>query len=187
MPGTSSICVRGANLNNLDQEAGGLRMQRVPPTERRGRVHTSTVTVAVIDQSQKQTFVIAENDLQVEWFSGTGKGGQHRNRHMNSCRLKHQPSGLVVTSQTRSRVNSYQNALETLTQLIQKQTNNTHHMAANQTRKIQIGSGERGDKIRTIRFQDDMVVDHRTGKTLSASKFMQGNMDQLWTQLNNIK
>lgn len=156
-------------------------MQRVPPTERRGRVHTSTVTVAVIDPSNSQSFAIDVKDLQVEWFSGTGKGGQHRNRHMNSCRLKHILSGLVVTSQTRSRVNSYNNALETLTQLLQKQTINTNHVVVNQTRKTQIGSGERGDKIRTIRFQDDWVVDHRTGKTLTATQFMQGNMDQLWS------
>jgi peptide chain release factor 1 len=65
--------VSGKNLDKLNMEAGGLRMQRVPPTEKRGRVHTSTVTVAVIDQSQSHSFEIDPNDLQVEWFSGTGK------------------------------------------------------------------------------------------------------------------
>lgn len=155
-------------------------MQRVPPTERRGRVHTSTVTVAVIDPANSRSFEIDPKDLQVEWFSGTGKGGQHRNKHMNSCRLKHIPSGLVTTSQTRSRTNSYNNALESLILLLQEKTNTTQHTSVNQTRKTQIGSGERGDKIRTIRFQDDIIVDHRSGKTMSATQFMQGNMNQLW-------
>lgn len=90
------------------------------------------------------------------------------------------PSGLVTTSQTRSRTNSYNNALESLMLLLQEKTNTTQHTSVNQTRKTQIGSGERGDKIRTIRFQDDIIVDHRSSKTMSATQFMQGNMNQLW-------
>lgn len=155
-------------------------MQRVPPTEKRGRVHTSTVTVAVLDTVESNKITLTARDLVVEWFSGTGKGGQHRNKHANSCRLRHIPTGLVTTSQTRSRINSYNNALQALETLLQQQHDLTVNSQDNYVRKNQIGSGQRGDKIRTIRFQDDHVVDHRTGKSLSARDFMTGKMSQLW-------
>lgn len=155
-------------------------MQRVPPTEKRGRVHTSTVTVAVLDTMESNKITLTARDLVVEWFSGTGKGGQHRNKHANSCRLKHIPTGLVTTSQTRSRVNSYANALQAMESMLQQQHILTVNSQDNLVRKNQIGSGQRGDKIRTIRFQDDQVVDHRNGKTISARDFMMGKMHVLW-------
>ena len=156
-------------------------MQRVPPTEKRGRVHTSTVTSAVLDTTAKEKVSMQPQDMIVEWFSGTGKGGQHRNRHANSCRLRHVPTGLVTTSQTRSRVNSYANALEALETLLEQQHALAINTQGNGIRRQQIGSGQRGDKIRTLRFQDDQVVDHRTGKTLSARDFMTGKMYELWS------
>jgi peptide chain release factor 1 len=156
-------------------------MQRVPPTERRGRVHTSTVTVAVIDYHDNQKNIINPRDLEISWFSGTGCGGQHRNKHANSCRLRHIPTGFTTTSQTRSRVNSYSNALLALQVLIENQHAESQNNKHNHKRKIQIGSGQRGDKIRTIRFQDDAVQDHRTGKSLTAREFMQGKMNLLWS------
>lgn len=174
--------ILGKNLSSLHQEAGGLRMQRVPPTEKRGRVHTSTVTVAIMDHAPATVKSLDMKDIRVEWFSGTGKGGQHRNKHANSCRLIHIPTGIVTTSQTRSRVNSYENALTSLKQQLQEQTRSHTHQLHNCNRQNQIGSGERGDKIRTIRFQDDQVLDHRTNKSISAEKFMQGHMYLLWSQ-----
>lgn len=155
-------------------------MQRVPPTEKRGRVHTSTVTVAVLDTISTNKPSLTAQDLVVEWFSGTGKGGQHRNKRANSCRLKHIPTGLVTTSQTRSRVNSYANALESLQTLLEQQHVQSINTRGNGIRRQQIGSGQRGDKTRTIRFQDDQVVDHRNGKTISAQDFMTGKMHLLW-------
>ena len=102
------------------------------------------------------------------------------NKHANSCRLRHVPTGLVTTSQTRSRVNSYANALEALETLLEQQHALAINTQGNGIRRQQIGSGQRGDKIRTLRFQDDQVVDHRTGKTLSARDFMTGKMFLLW-------
>ena len=157
-----------------------MRMQRVPPTEKRGRVHTSTVTVAILDSSPAQNPTFDIQDIRVEWFSGHGKGGQHRNKHMNSCRLIHTPTGIVTTSQTRSRTNSYENALLSLKQQLQELSRSHAHHMHNCDRQHQIGSGERGDKIRTMRFQDDQVVDHRTNRSISAEKFMQGHMYLLW-------
>ena len=180
-PGECSILVEGADLSGLDNEPGGHRIQRVPPTERKGRVHTSTVTVAVIDSIGVKSFsTIPESDLKVEWYSGTGAGGQHRNKHQNSCRITHIPTGVVVTAQCRSRQNSLAQAMAEIQQRIdneaQRQYNN--HIASN--RKSQVGSGMRGDKIRTYRFQDDSVQDHVTGKRSKVKKIMNGNFDELW-------
>lgn len=154
-------------------------MQRVPPTERKGRVHTSTVTVAVIDPTTA-IIEINERDLRIEWFSGTGCGGQNRNKVANSCRLTHIPTGIVQIAQTRSRKNSYKLAYDELVKLVGNTIKSAHDGKTATIRKDQVGSGMRGDKMRTIRFQDNAVVDHRTGKRMPADKFMKGFMDQLW-------
>jgi peptide chain release factor 1 len=137
------------------------------------------VTVAVIDPSVKKT-TIQEKDLRIEWYSGTGAGGQHRNKHQNSCRITHLPTGVVATAQCRSRENSYDEALST----IYKRVDNNNQMMYNSEiandRKTQVGSGMRGDKIRTYRFQDDRVQDHLTNKVASATKVLAGNFDLLW-------
>jgi peptide chain release factor 1 len=182
-PGETHIQVEGSDLSSLHNESGGHRIQRVPPTEKRGRVHTSTVTVAVIDSEVDcDSTPIPEHELRVEWYSGTGKGGQHRNKHQNSCRLTHIPSGIVATAQTRSRNNSYDLAL----QEVQKRLDDVRRRSYTNTiatdRKQQVGSGMRGDKIRTYRFQDDVVQDHATGKRTSASKVLKGYFDQLWKE-----
>ena len=151
----------------------------MPPTERKGRVHTSTVTVAVIDPSVKKT-TIQEKDLRIEWYSGTGAGGQHRNKHQNSCRITHIPTGVVATAQCRSRENSYNEALSTIHQRVDNNNQMMYNTEIANDRKTQVGSGMRGDKIRTYRFQDDRVQDHLTNKVASASKVLAGNFDLLW-------
>lgn len=160
-------------------ESGGHRIQRVPPTERKGRVHTSTVTVAIIDPSI-QTFSINEKDLRVEWYSGTGAGGQHRNKKQNSCRLTHIPSGVISTAQCRSRESSYDEAFKSLKLKVESSANQQQSHSISADRKLQVGSGMRGDKIRTYRFQDDTVCDHVTGRTTSASRALKGHIDLLW-------
>lgn len=175
-----TIELEGNNLTKLSQEAGGHRIQRVPPTERSGRVHTSTVTVAVLDKLEKQTIEIKDKDLQIDWFSGTGAGGQHRNKHQNSCRLTHVPSGITVVAQTRSRENSYKQALVDLAKRLTEIAQTEQHDRLSTLKRDQVGSGMRGDKIRTIRFQDDQANDHRTGKRIRAEDYMRGHMDRLW-------
>jgi peptide chain release factor 1 len=179
--GECSLEVEGADLSGLDNEPGGHRIQRVPPTERKGRVHTSTVTVAVIDRSTEIGSVSIPNyDLKIEWYSGTGAGGQYRNKHQNSCRITHLPTGTVVKSECRSRQNSLNEAMaeiqRRIDELIQRQYNS--NIASD--RKSQVGSGMRGDKIRTYRFQDDAVLDHLTGKRAKCSAVLKGNIDLLW-------
>lgn len=134
---------------------------------------------SVIDDN-KDYQKISDEYFRVEWFSGTGKGGQHRNRHCNSCRLIHIPTGLVETRQGRERKTNLKQAKDSLlTTLQQKQYNHRSKQSA-KIAKNQRGSGMRGDKIRTYRFQDDQVVDHQTGKTARASKVMKGKFDLLW-------
>ena len=176
------ILVEGTDLSGLDNECGGHRIQRIPPTERKGRVHTSTVTVAVIDTNESQRAVtIPSIDLKVEWYSGTGAGGQHRNKHQNSCRITHIPTGLVSTAQTRSRQNSLNLALAEIQKQVDTIAERQYNSTIASTRKNQVGTGMRGDKIRTYRFQDDRVQDHVTGKIASTKKVLSGNFDLLWS------
>lgn len=175
------ILVEGTDLSGLENECGGHRIQRVPPTERKGRVHTSTVTVAVIDHDAEiGSATIPKSDLKIEWYSGTGAGGQHRNKHQNSCRITHLPTGLIVTSQTRSRQNSLNAAMADLQHRLDYEYKRQYNNTIASDRKQQVGSGMRGDKIRTYRFQDDVVKDHLTDKTSSVKRVLAGNFDLLW-------
>jgi len=143
-------------------------------------VHSSTVTVAVLDPLQARSIAFTERDFKVEWYSGTGAGGQHRNKHQNSCRITHLPTGLIATAQCRSRENSLEEAKQALLARLQGQANSTVHRERSESRKQQVGSGERGDKRRTYRFQDDRTKDHITGRETSTMKVMGGNFDLLW-------
>lgn len=177
--GELHIEVEGTDLSGLYNESGGHRIQRVPPTERKGRVHTSTVTVAVIDPAEVTT-VVKESDLRIEWYSGTGAGGQHRNKHQNSCRITHIPTGTVATAQCRSRQNSLDQALSTIHKTVDGMVKNQYNNSIASDRRQQVGSGMRGDKIRTYRFQDDVVKDHVTNKSNSVKRVLGGNFDLLW-------
>lgn len=178
--GEIHIEINGENLEKLYKECGGHRIQRIPPTERNGRVHTSTVTVAIIDSNRSQVASIKESDIRIEWFSGTGGGGQHRNKHQNSCRLIHIPTGITESAQTRSRESSYKYAFDALKKRIESESASKANGEISIIRKEQVGSGMRGDKIRTYRFRDDLVKDHESGKSASCDKVMKGNFDLLW-------
>jgi len=143
-------------------------------------VHTSTVTVAIIDGTELSTPEIRDNDLRVEWYSGTGAGGQYRNKHQNSCRITHIPTGITAKAEHRSRTNSYNEALENICKEVASKLQMRYNSSIASDRKQQVGSGMRGDKIRTYRFQDDVVKDHLTDKTASVKKVLNGNFDLLW-------
>ena len=139
------------------------------------------MTVAVIDaEGAVTTSSIPENHLRIEWYSGTGAGGQHRNKHQNSCRITHIPTGEVATAQCRSRQNSLDMAMNDIKTRIDNLAKNLYNNNIASNRRQQVGSGMRGDKIRTYRFQDDVVKDHLTDKTASVKKVMAGNFDLLW-------
>lgn len=136
--------------------------------------------MAVIDPLTIQEVVFNARDFKVEWYSGTGCGGQNRNKVQSSCRLTYLPLGIVQTAQTRSRENSLKIATDNILLAINAYQKNVGNGSLNADRHKQIGSGERGDKIRTYRFQDNSVKDHRTEKSARADVVLNGNFDLLW-------
>lgn len=146
------------------KEGGGHRWQRVPPNERRGRVHTSTVTVAVMEPRTARPGDVSLADVEIVATRGTGPGGQHRNT-TNSCIVAtHRPTGLRARVDMRSQHRSRELALQILSAKLRAEAEGEAADSENAQRQAQIGSGMRGDKIRTYRTQDDRVTDHRTGK-----------------------
>lgn len=172
------------SIKNLINEAGGHRIQRVPPNEKRGRVHTSTVTVAVLedgikadDKYNKRT----DDDFNIDWIFGNIKaGGQHKNKHACSCRVTHIPTGFIETRQGRKRVTNLNDAKRALCIRLDATIDAEIHNTISSDKKTQVGSGCRADKSVTIRFQDDMVHHHITDKTMSTKKYMKGYMDEVW-------
>jgi peptide chain release factor 1 len=121
-----------------------------------------------------------DSDFKIEWYSGTGAGGQHRNKHQNSCRITYVPTGQVATAQHRSRQNSLLEAKTALLNTLTSQAHKAFKIERDSNRKQQVGSGMRGDKIRTYRFQDDVVKDHITGKSGSVRQVLRGYFDLMW-------
>lgn len=169
-------------IQNFQNEAGGHRIQRVPPTERQGRVHTSTVTCSVLDslEPSQELPEPRKEDFHYRWFSGTGAGGQHRNKHQNCLELTHIPTGVVQVANGRSRTANERDAMAEILKQLTTKNQDANHNETNRIRSGQVGSGMRGDKRRTYRFQDDQVTDHQTGKSCSVKKFMKGNLELLW-------
>ena len=163
---------------------GGHRIQRIPSTEKRGRVHTSTVTVAVIDPNTQIDSSYSkrdQTDFRIEWFNGTTKaGGQHHQKNATCCRIIHIPTGITQTSQGRSRKANEEEAKSKILEILLKKSSGINSLATNESRSKQIGSGMRGDKRRTYRFQDDKVSDHETNKEVSCREIMKGKIDLLW-------
>ena len=158
-------------------EAGGHRWQRVPPTEKRVRVHTSTITVAVMPLSETLALSLNQADLEIRTTRGSGPGGQHRNKTESEVVIKHIPTGLEVCSGgERSQYQNKQIALQTLAARLNQAHQERGVKEANQSRKGQIGSGQRGDKIRTIRTQDNTVKCDLTGKTSTYTQYAKGHI-----------
>ena len=136
--------------------------------------------MAVLDRAQA-TAVAPVSDFKVEWYSGSGAGGQHRNKHQNSCRVTHGPTGITRKAETRRRETSYREAMTAMNRALTDIADAAAHDTRNAVRREQVGSGMRGDKRRTYRFQDDRVVDHVTGKSARCGDVMRGRFDLLWS------
>ena len=162
-------------------EPGGHRFQRVPPNEKRGRVHTSTVTVTVLEEPKEHEVRIDPRDLEEQFVRGSGKGGQHKNKVATCVMLKNKPSGIQVrVDGGRSQDLNRQTALGLLRARLKEAGDVRTTRARNAQRRSQHGSGMRGDKVRTIAIQRDTVTDHRTGKTMRAKKYLRGHLGDLW-------
>lgn len=177
-----TLVFEGEGVAALDQEAGRHRVQRVPDNERRGRVHSSTVSVAVLNQAAPITPVrVAVADCKIEWYSGSGAGGQHRNKHPNCARITHLPTGLVRTAQTRSRANSQQLALAALEEALNQQALHTRATERQTQRVAQIGTTQEGERDRVWAFQRDRVEDGKTGRSVRIKDAWAGRLEGLWS------
>lgn len=126
------------------------------------------------------TRVRGVDEFRLEWFSGTGKGGQHRNKHQNCLRLIHPPTGIIQTATGRERESNLRAALADMNRRLDDMELRGLAEGQNSARRGQVGSGMRGDKRRTYRFRDDWVRDDITGKEARASQVMRGRFDLLW-------
>ncbi len=166
---------KGADATFKD-EPGGHRWQRIPPNEKRGRVHTSTITVAVLPEPTPTQVVLREDDLEFSTCLGSGAGGQHRNKTESTVQLKHKPSGLMVRCESeRSQAQNKETARAILRAKLWQAEQERVSGARNDDRKRQVGSGMRGDKRRTIRTQDDTVNDHFTGRSWKFKQYARGD------------
>jgi len=177
-PGFVSVLFKGAGARALfKNEAGGHRFQRIPPTERRGRVQTSTVTVAVMDPESTDHPKLNHADVELAASRGSGPGGQHRNRTESCITATHKPTGISVRIDMKSQSESKRIALGVLAARVAEVQSLAMQSARAQHRREQVGTGMRGDKSRTYRTQDDRVTDHRSDRTHSLKKWMRGEWD----------
>lgn len=165
----------------LQKESGVHRVQRVPETETSGRVHTSTATVAVLPEAEDVDISINPSDLRIDVFRASGAGGQHVNTTDSAVRITHIPSGVVVSCQDeRSQHKNKARAMKVLQSRLLAHAEEERHKKESQSRKSQIGTGERSEKIRTYNYPQNRVTDHQVNLTLKKlDMVMMGELDEI--------
>ncbi len=182
--------IKGDRVYNLlKQESGVHRIQRIPKTEKSGRIHTSTATVAILPAASEIEIKINPHDLRIDTFRATGHGGQHVNVTDSAVRITHLPTGITVSCQDeRSQHKNKEKALTILKARLlenkkQRQESTLHHQ-----RKQQIGTAERAEKIRTYNFPQNRITDHRIKKTWhNIEEILDGRLEPIIKSFNKIK
>lgn len=167
--------------SRLKFESGVHRVQRVPETESMGRIHTSTVTVAVLPEAQEVDVEINPSDLQIDTFRSSGAGGQHVNKTESAIRITHIPTGTVVECQDeRSQYKNKDRAMKILRSRILEAERRKQNEAIAGERRAQVGTGDRSERIRTYNYPQGRVTDHRIGLTLyRLEAILNGDLDEL--------
>ena len=179
--------IEGAGAyRRLKWESGVHRVQRVPETESQGRVHTSTVTVAVLPEVEETDIEINDKDLRIDTYRSGGHGGQGVNTTDSVIRITHLPTGLVVTCQDeRSQIKNKERAMNILRAKLEDMAQQKAISENAEQRKSQVGTGDRSERIRTYNFPQGRVTDHRIGLSLhSINNFMQGDIDEMLDALH---
>ncbi len=172
--------ISGAGVyNSLKQESGVHRIQRVPNTEKSGRVHTSTATVAILPEVEAKEVQINPNDLEVTFSRAGGPGGQNVNKVETAVRILHKPSGIVISSRAeRSQHANREAAMSILRAKLFEAQREKEAQSLGADRKAQVGTADRSEKIRTYNFPDDRITDHRIGKKWhNIEKILEGDLD----------
>jgi peptide chain release factor 1 len=172
--------VKGAGAYSVFKYEGGThRVQRVPETESQGRIHTSTATVAVMPEAEDVEVELNEGDLKIDVYRSTGPGGQSVNTTDSAVRITHLPTGIVVAMQDeKSQLQNKVKALRVLRARLYEAERERQQAELSATRKLQIGSGQRAEKIRTYNYPDSRATDHRVKVTLNLEKVLPGGLDE---------
>ncbi|MBI3984563.1 MAG: PCRF domain-containing protein [Candidatus Levybacteria bacterium] len=170
-------------------EAGVHRVQRIPTTEKRGRVHTSTATVSVLPELEDIDLHVNPDDVEFEAFRSGGHGGQNVNKVSTAVRLKHKPTGIIVTCQTqRFQAQNREIALEMLRAKLWEQEVERKHGEIAGLKATQVGRGMRSEKIRTYNFPQDRLTDHRINKNFSNLEvIMEGDLDKVTSAMKGLE
>ncbi len=181
---------KGNVFSKMKHEGGVHRVQRIPLTEKSGRIHTSTVSVAVLPRPKKTEFKIRPEDLKIDFYRASGKGGQNVNKRETAVRITHLPTGLVVTSQTeRNQLQNKENALSILEARLLEKREDEQLEKLGGKRNAQIGGAKRAEKVRTYNFPQNRLTDHRIKKNWhNLEEIMAGKLESIMSALDkNLK